>query len=316
MSRQVRIVLPQARCNLRCKYCVNGGDIWDWNGYEPEKFLDKLAKINFTTIGIWGGEPLANPWLEVVLKMLREHYPDVEIYILSNGTLLDEHFVQMFNELDVSYSISYDGKMQYLRCKDFMQSPAYIKELQKLKHFAGFNCVVSRNNCDMVDAYNYICKVAKDIKGDWEVSYEMFELSMPETIEYMPSVEQYQTLFKSYKEIVRLAENGAPHLKNIARSRNSAKEIPNLWRCGAEARITLDCQGRSYFCQVMADKGDTTFPNKVIPMMCAECKHVAKCRGICPNIPDYLRKKMCMIYHLYYDALESLGKEEVEYAPF
>ena len=314
--RQVRIVLPESRCNLRCKYCINGGNITECGTFDMEKLVSKLERLTFDTIGIWGGEPLANPWLESLLIILRTCFPDVEIHVLSNGTLLDEHFVQMLNELDIHYGISHDGKMQHLRCKDFLKEPTYIKRLQALKHFTGFNCVVSRDNCDLVSAYKYLCEAGKEIKGDWQITFEPFELSLEKTLQYMPSVEQYPLLFKSYKELVRIAEKGAPHIQNFSKRRKERAKMPKLWRCGAENRITLDCEGNAYLCQVMADTGVTAVPKPSVPMMCVACRHVAYCRGICPNVPDYLRKKMCMNYHIYYDALESLDKEDAENAPF
>ena len=314
--RQVRIVLPQASCNLRCKYCINGGEINDCSTFDAEKLISKLELIEFDSVGIWGGEPLVNPWLETALTLLRTCFPNVEIYVLSNGTLLDEHFAQMFNELNVHYGISHDGKLQYLRCKDFLKDPAYIKLLQGLKHFTGFNCVVSRDNCGLVDTYKYLCEAGKGIKGDWQISFEPFELSLEKTLEYMPSAEQYPLLFDNYKKIIRMAEQGAPHLQNLSDRRRADLKPPKLWRCGAEGRTTIDCEGNAYLCQVMADTGVTAIPKPHVPMMCVSCKHVALCRGICPNVPDRLRKKMCMCYHIYYDALKSLDKEDEDNAPF
>lgn len=314
--RQVRIVLPESRCNLRCKYCINGGNISDCGTFDAEKLVSKLELLEFESIGIWGGEPLANPWLESTITILRTRFPSVEIYVLSNGTLLDEHFVQMFNKHDVRYGISHDGKMQHLRCKDFLKEPAYIKLLQSLKYFTGFNCVVSRDNCDLVGAYKYLCEAGKGIKGDWQITFEPFELSLEETLEYMPSVEQYSLLFKSYKELIRIAESGAPHIQNFVKRRKDRTDMPALWRCGAEDRVTMDCEGNTYLCQVMADTGVDRFPKPSVPMMCVACRHVAYCRGICPSVPDRLRKKMCMCYHIYYDALESLDKEDEKNAPF
>lgn len=315
--RQVRIVLPESRCNLRCKYCINGGNITNCGTFDMDKLVSKLERLTFDTIGIWGGEPLVNPWLHPLLTILRTCFPDVEIHVLSNGTLLDEHFVQMFNELDIHYGISHDGKLQHLRCKDFLKEPAYIKRLQALKHFVGFNSVISRDNCDLVATYEYLSETGKDIKGDWQITFEPFELSMEETLEYMPSVEQYPLLFKSYKKLIRMAEKGAPHLQYLSNgSYGKHLKMPKLWRCGAEGRVTLDCEGNAYLCQVMADTGVTSFPKPSVPMMCVTCKHVAYCRGICPNVPDRLRKKMCMCYHIYYDALKSLDKEDEDNAPF
>lgn len=314
---QVRIMLPDSVCNLHCKYCINNDCLQSAPcEIDFDKLFKKLNLVEFRNISIWGGEPLFHPQLETVLRELRKHYPDKEIFILSNGTLLDEHFVQMFNELDISYGISHDARCQSLRCKDFLQEPAYIKLLQKLKHFTGFNCVISRDNCDLVDAYSYFRIACEEVKGDWQVTFGLFELTDEKLLDYMPSVEQYQTLYHGYKDLMRMACEGAPHLETYATRRRHRQRIPNLWRCGAENRLTIDCQGKTYMCQVMADRDYPCFPDATIPVMCANCHHVNYCRGICPMIPNYLRKKLCMAHHLYYDALESLDKEGLENAPF
>lgn len=308
--RQVRIMLPNASCNLRCKYCLNTNRI---KGLPVEINFDKLFSrldlIDFEVIGIWGGEPLYNPNLEKLLRGLREHYSDKEIHILSNGTLLNDYFVQLFNELNVYYGISHDGKQQYLRCKDFLKEKQYIELLKKLNHFTGFNCVISRDNCNMVDTYNYLCDIASDIQSDWQVTFELFELTDENLLDYMPSIEQYSVLFKNYKDILKLAINGEQHLKAYSSRWKNRNNAPKIWRCGAGTRLTVDCEGNSYLCQVLADRGSNNKPVPHIPLMCAGCKYINFCRGVCPLIPDRLRQKVCMCYHLYYDALRALDLE-------
>lgn len=317
MFNQVRVILPGARCNLRCKYCINDGRISGDSTVDYDRLYNRLSLIDVNTIGIWGGEPLANPKLEEVLRKLREWYPKATIYILSNGTLLNDYFVGLFNELDVSYSISHDGRQQYLRTKDFLQERSYIERLKKLKKFDGFNCVISRHNCNLVDAYRYICKEAAEIPGNWQVTFGPFELSQEQLLDYMPSVEQYQQLYRSYKEIMRMAEAGEVHLQSMKNRRRQSRHAPAVWRCGAERRLTIDCAGRVYQCQVAADSGEEyAVDGSTIPMMCAGCKHVNLCRGICPFFSDHLRKKLCLCHHLYYDALQALDKEDSENASF
>lgn len=314
---QLRVMLPEAKCNLNCKYCINKDNIKGLKvDVELEKLFAKSDLIKFKTISIWGGEPLFNPNLEAILRGLREHYPDKEIHVLSNGTLLSEWFVDLFNELGVSFGISHDGKMQSLRCKDFLQDAEYRKLLNKLYKFTGFNVVISRDNCDLVGTYEYFLETCSDVKGDWQVTYEMFELCDEATLDFMPSVEQYALLKHQYKKLMSLAIHGAKHLTNYASRYRHRIKPPNGWRCGADNRLTMDTEGNVYLCQVAADRGERAIPNHSLPFMCINCKHADFCRGICPLIPDRLRKKVCLCHHLFYDAMEELYKEGEIIAPF
>lgn len=304
---QVRVMLPNASCNLRCKYCLNTNNIKGIKcGIDFAKLFAKMDLVNFGCISIWGGEPLYNPNLETVLRALRTRYPDKEIYILSNGSLLNERFVELFNEFDISFGLSHDAAHQDLRCKDFLRQAEYIALLNRLKHFKSFNCVISRDNCDLVAAYKYLMDVGKDISCDWQLTFEMFELTQECVMEYMPSVEQYALLRKSYREIMELACSGAPHLEAYATRRRHRKQIPAVWRCAAERRLTVDCAGNVYHCQVAADRNDNCLPKPALPFMCINCRHADYCRGVCPLIPDRLRKKVCMCHHLFYDAMEEI----------
>lgn len=305
---QVRIMLPNAKCNLQCKYCINTNNIKGIdNDIDFKALFKKMDLVTFDSISIWGGEPLYNPNLELVLRNIRERYQDKDIYILSNGVLLNEYFVSLFNELNIKYGISHDGKKQYLRCKDFLKNPKYIELLKKLKYFTGFNCVISRDNCDLIEAYNYLINVAKDIKGDWQITFGLFELTSEKILDYMPSVEEYKVLKNSYRGIMQLAINGESHLQSYAVRKKHRNKVPNVWRCGAEGRLTIDCSGNIYLCQVLADQNNKNIPKFSLPAMCINCRHSDYCRGICPIIPDRFRKKLCLCHHLYYDVLEELA---------
>lgn len=308
---QVRVMLPNASCNLNCKYCINTNNI---RGLDVDvdfaKLFTKMDLVRFGSIGIWGGEPLFNPNFEKIVRALRRKYPDKLITTTSNGVLMNERWVELLNELDVYYSISHDGKGQGLRCKDFLQDEKYIALLKKLKHFGGFNAVISRTNCDLVGNYEYLLQKCGDIPGSWQISFGLFELFEEEILDFMPSVEEYSRLKEGYKEIARLACAGAAHLEGYARRRRQRRNAPTVWRCNCATRLTLDTQGNVYQCQVAADRRDNTLPKPSLPLMCANCIHADYCRGICPLIPDRLRKKLCMCHHLYYDALLELDGEE------
>lgn len=306
--RQVRIVLPNARCNLHCKYCIDG--YWDnkkTDSIVPKeadypKLFKTLEPFTFGYIGIWGGEPFCNPQLEPLLRTLREKYPGIEMGFLSNGTLLNEDRVNLLNELDISLTISHDGATQGIyRCKDYL-TEEYIKLLHKLKKFKGTNSVIHKYNCDLVSIFRFFKE--KGLPKDAQVHFEQFKLVEERGMEYLPTAEEYRGLYYSWREILRLAKGGEPMLRSELAKAEKALRRHGLSSCGADSRLTVDLQGNVYHCQVAAETGVKGKVNTALPFMCENCIHARRCRGICPLIADRFRKKMCMLYHLYYDAVE------------
>lgn len=303
-------MLPNASCNLQCKYCINTNNI---RGLDTEIDFDKLFarmdSITFRSMAIWGGEPLFNNNFEKVAIELRKHFPKKEFFITSNGTLLDEKFVNLFNDLDISYSISHDGIAQNLRCGDFLQNEKYVELIKRLKYFGGFNVTISKHNLHLVDDYYYFIENFKNISGNWQITFSLFELFEEEILEHMPSVEEYKELYKNYREIFLLAQNGAPHLENYKARMRHRVITPDIWRCGCERRLTIDTEGNIFQCQTAADRRDNRIIKPHLPFMCINCKHRDFCRGICPLIDERFRKKLCLCHYLYYDVLEELSKK-------
>lgn len=297
-------MLPDARCNLHCAYCLNtdciaGGK----DDINTQKIYTLINQANCELISIWGGEPLCNPALEVILRTLRKKYPKKQLSLLTNGTLLNQKFIELFNELDVMVGISHDGPAQALRCKDFLV-PAYLEMLAKLKNFTGFNCVVSRQNCDIDKIVAYFKQVHERLPGAWQLTLEMFELTQCDILEHMPSVEQYE----KFADMVRGIEAYAGDITFLNTERRRLhSSIPSGWSCGADKRLTIDCAGNIYHCQVMAERNDKRRVENGIPLMCAGCRHVIKCRGICPVMPDSLRKKLCLCRYIYYEMQKTRG---------
>lgn len=294
--QQVRLMLPNASCNLHCAYCLNtdciaGGK----DDIDTQKIYTLINQANCKLISIWGGEPLCNPALELILRTLRKKYPEKQLSLLTNGTLLNSKLVDLFNELDVMVGISHDGPAQALRCKDFLV-PAYLEMLAELKNFTGFNCVISRQNCDVEKIVDYFLEIYERLPGSWQLTFEMFELTQGEILEHMPGVEQYDALEKWHKYLRR---SQAPFLGTARRRLRNF--TPTGWSCGADKRLTIDCAGNIYHCQVMAERNDKRSVEEGIPLMCAGCRHVNACRGICPVMPDSLRKKLCLCHYIFYE---------------
>ena len=110
------------RCNLRCKHCYRTeGDV------EPlttENVLDVIRQflqlqeryqaIHRTRrrghINLTGGEPFIREDMEQILDFLGSHRQELSFGILSNGSFLNEHWVQVLKRNGVSFvQLSIDG---------------------------------------------------------------------------------------------------------------------------------------------------------------------------------------------------------------
>jgi len=83
-------------CNLKCKYCSHFSSIAQEEYYNIKKYqkdikrLSKITKGNIKNIQLLGGEPLLHPEINKIIKITRKYFPDSDIQILTNGTLLEK----------------------------------------------------------------------------------------------------------------------------------------------------------------------------------------------------------------------------------
>ncbi len=99
-------------CNLNCLYCDTDHSALDYccvyengdrfhevkNPFTPLKLLAEIEKLQpekHHSLSLTGGEPLLNAeFLKTFLKTFKNKYPQVGIYLETNGTLADQ-----FNEI-------------------------------------------------------------------------------------------------------------------------------------------------------------------------------------------------------------------------
>jgi len=119
------------RCNLDCSYCYvyNRGDE-SWKERPPfisesvtaalgRRIAEQCAKYSLTsfTVELHGGEPLllGKRRLQRVLDLLRALCPGITLrFVLqTNGLLLDEEWLVLFDRNGIRFSISVDGPPEY-----------------------------------------------------------------------------------------------------------------------------------------------------------------------------------------------------------
>lgn len=122
------IVLKIAqRCNMNCSYCYvyNRGDD-SWKGRPPiisddvvealgRRIAEQCAKYSLRrfVVELHGGEPLlvGKRRMQRIIHTLRTLCPGVEIQITlqTNGLLLDDEWLELFDRNDISFGLSLDG---------------------------------------------------------------------------------------------------------------------------------------------------------------------------------------------------------------
>ena len=98
------------KCNLRCSYCYERhlnttyGSITPQIMHQITDFINRRSDAG--TIYLFGGEPLL---YKDEVKYFREHLNAKKFVITTNGTLLDEPFIQWCFERGVIINMSHDG---------------------------------------------------------------------------------------------------------------------------------------------------------------------------------------------------------------
>lgn len=113
-------------CNLGCSYCYENPSRerkqqWVDRQYDIEKIMDQLRewkdKYPHERPGLHGGEPLLvrAEHLERIFAYMDENWDSDAQHIQTNGTLMTEEHIEIFEEYNVHVGISCDGPLELNR---------------------------------------------------------------------------------------------------------------------------------------------------------------------------------------------------------
>lgn len=157
---QLRIcVIPY--CNLRCVYCTTGGEGYAENldvkmtREEIHQVLQASANIGFTNVKFTGGEPLLRPDIVDIIADTRTIQGIREIQLVTNGTLLTRHAIQLKEAgLDViTLSIDAAEPVSYkeIRGGNFKSVLHGLYNCQEIGLPVRINTVLMKRNLDQVE---------------------------------------------------------------------------------------------------------------------------------------------------------------------
>jgi uncharacterized protein len=179
---KILYLVPTSRCNFRCKYCSimhnnKGGS--DMSEHRAKKAIDlffSCLKDRNGKIIFYGGEPLMNfelvKWaVAYIRKKEKLMKKEINIVIISNGSMLTEEIIRFIKKNSISLSISLDGLKSnngmrvYENNKEtFDDVIRGIKLLKKNKISFGLSCTFSAHNVpDISRVSKFICSMG--IKG-------------------------------------------------------------------------------------------------------------------------------------------------------
>ncbi|MGJ3704015.1 radical SAM protein [Variovorax sp. AFSI2.2] len=148
-------------CNYTCSYCNQASQV---ESMAMTKTADALAFLHDlekwlegvpSRIELWGGEPLLYfRKLQVLVPELDRKFPDAEISMVTNGSLLTQEILDFIAFYDIQITVSHDGPGQYLRGEDPFENPAraaFLTALWKERKAKGrmiFSSVLTPGNSD------------------------------------------------------------------------------------------------------------------------------------------------------------------------
>lgn len=164
MSKITIIAKPTHRCNLNCPYCY---DYAKRQKYQKEKDMNietvektlKLFGKNKIREWTWhGGEPLIMgvEWLEQATKIIKEFDPNIHVDIQTNGTLIDEKFIEYFKKYGITVGLSFDGLNNDNTRKNTKRLFDVFELLKKENiPFGCINVITSGNINNLIEEYKY-----------------------------------------------------------------------------------------------------------------------------------------------------------------
>ena len=152
-------------CNFKCKYCSQNllkNKAYSGKPSDAYVLIEKLKKCKLapTRIQLWGGEPLVY-WktIQVLLPELRKLYPNAQISLTTNGSLLDRNKIDFFAKYNCLCFISHDGPGNQFRDKDVLKQPEVVDAvkyaIKKLGNNIAIGATPNANNTNVIKIVEY-----------------------------------------------------------------------------------------------------------------------------------------------------------------
>lgn len=272
-------------CNMRCQYCyANGGLYGSDRDMMSKTTLDKVVNSFFNEFDIiegiqfFGGEPLMNlPLLEYACKKIsrvsQERGYKIGFGIVTNGTLIDNDFIDLVKKYDLQVTLSYDGHPKINDIMRIMEdgtgsSGIILKNAKALKKETGQpNTIEVTYNRHHVEQGISISEVVNHIYKEIPNTYvHLVPAGGSDKCDY--SIENLGMFADSMHEIIKKKKDGQTDsmpMYSLAQRIFSALEnqntnIPNICDAGF-GTISVSTKGNVYPCFMFTDNEDMCYGN-------------------------------------------------------
>jgi uncharacterized protein len=106
------LIKPFLGCNLNCKYCYERKYRRKYKpkaNYNLDLVLKRMEEFKNLEIDLHGGEPLAMPKKDVERIFAKMYELQGRSGVQTNGTLIDDEYIEMFKKYKTHVGISFDG---------------------------------------------------------------------------------------------------------------------------------------------------------------------------------------------------------------
>ncbi|WP_291441184.1 GTP 3',8-cyclase MoaA [Desulfovibrio sp.] len=128
------------RCNLRCMYCCSNArqtciphpQVLRYE--EMARMVGIMARLGVTKVRLTGGEPFARKGCDGFLHMLHSRFPDMDLRLTTNGTLLEPHIplLRQVGVKVVNLSLDSFDRETFAKVTGRDMQPAVLSALDRL----------------------------------------------------------------------------------------------------------------------------------------------------------------------------------------
>ena len=306
------------KCNFSCKYCYQNSirEKTQVTTCTPEKakhlveILKSCTNLKTENISFWGGEPLVH-WkgLKVLIPALRELYPNVHINFPTNGALLTPEIVDFLKQYQISFFVSYDGKITN-RDESILENEKVVDALRLLKKGVAIMSTQNRASIPIKTVKREFDEIGLKLREISSFSIarcspynrnQASEILIPEDKRKAISSYYFDVLHAEVDE--RKIYNGLmDRFNNVLKTFYFGKRInsPDMCFCpNSYGRdVTIDCDGKIFNCmnipiyQIGTLQNFKPFDASYIfnqhtkKHKCLNCPYVLCCKGGCPMVHD------------------------------
>lgn len=311
-------------CNFNCKYCAQQKTqnkertpsilIKEDLDTKVNNLIEKLklSKVKTRHITFWGGEPFV--YFKTVQKLvpkLKEIFPDVEMGIITNGSLLTLAKVKYLLDNQINLTVSHDGPSfnTYRDDKNPLDNPKIVEaikyydenaEAQKVRF--SFNCVVTPENADLRAIDEYFTNVfGRPIRFNFESIAKLDSLSIdvinPFNLETTSVLLNNLVAFGSTATNTHAFGSIRDRVTSIMKklvSKADLTQIPTYCNIASKDFLAVDMKGNLLECHGFAETYGslTDISNAVFKIRhpwttrsnCAKCPYLVSCIGGCSMV--------------------------------